>query len=494
MDKIKLHDKKQELEIPLGNSFINFTPIAMWKKGGEFKRLLITWLILSIIVVPTGMMTRVFEWTGIGIEFGSQSIYLTVYLPMLLCVPFVVWLGFWWAAIPAYLSTFLVALIGGMPLEWIFVFSLANPIGLAIYYMFYRVTPMRTDLRGVESLVGFLMISLVAALAGSIGAFIWALTNNVGLNVAHPVWLGWWLGGWLQTILIVAPVLYFLGPKVEAKLLSVKDSAIHLKNAKSAMVAMIASFLTVVVCFVGAGRYISLSQISSIDWANGELMSFAQAQNTVDSLSYPLFILLAVMVALSYLAYRAVMFWYETIRGANLKLSKSNEQLVRLVNLDPLSGLYNRRKVFEQLEYEFKRAIRENDSFSIIMVDADKFKFVNDIHGHQIGDQVIQGIANCIKNCMREYDTAGRYGGEEFIGILPGTNDEQAEVIAQRVREEVAQLTFDSSVQKANLQVTVSIGVATLNTADKNGEQVIDRADRALLKAKESGRNRVIIG
>ena len=484
------HKAREEIGLPLSNRFIRFSPIAMLNQGEKQRKVALLWLAMCLIIVPSGMLTRIFEWTGIGIDVAGMTIYLTLYVPMLLCVPLVMWLGYWWAAIPAYFSTFTVALLGGMPIGWIVIFSFANPIGLAIYAMFYRVTPLRCDLRGLESLVGFVMIALVASLAGSVGAFIWALTNDVGLSVAHPVWLGWWLGGWLQAVIVVGPILYWCTPAMERYLAPIKNSFLHLHNARGAMVAMIASFVTILVCYVAAGRVIGLKQMESVNWLGGETMGIDQAQNIVDSLSYPLFILLAVMIALAYLAYRAVEFWHQIMRGVNEKLTAQNEQLVTLVNRDPLSGLYNRRKVFEQLNHDFARAERTNTSLSVIMVDADKFKSVNDTHGHLVGDQVIQAIATRIQQTLREYDTAGRFGGEEFIGILPDSPVEDANKVAERIREQIALTPVITEVGALN--ITVSIGVASLSGHDVNGQAVVDRADKALLRAKESGRNCVV--
>lgn len=486
----KRHEAREEIGLPLSNRFIRFSPLSMFYQGDKQRKVALSWLVLCLIIVPSSTLTRIFEWTGISIDIAGMTTYLTIYVPMLLCVPLVMWFGYWWAAIPAYFSTFLVALLGGMPLGWIVIFSLANPIGLAIYAMFYRVTPLRCDLRGIESLVGFIMIALVASLAGSVGAFIWALTNNVGLNVAHPVWLGWWLGGWLQAVAIVGPVLYWCTPAAERYLAPIKNSYLHLHNARGAMLVMIASFVTILVCYVVAGRYIGLKQMESVNWLQGETMGIDQAQNIVDSLSYPLFILLAVMVALAYLAYRAVLFWHAIMRGVNEKLTVQNEQLVTLVNRDPLSGLYNRRKVFEQLSHDFARAVRTSGALSVLMVDADKFKRINDTHGHLVGDQVIQEIAARLQGGLREYDTAGRFGGEEFIAVLPDTALEEAAKIAERIREGIASTPV--TTEAGTLNITVSIGVASLSGIDKDSQSVVDRADKALLRAKEGGRNRVV--
>lgn len=492
---MKLFDSKtrgEDVGLPIGNRFVKFSPLSMFRHGNNQGQVLLIWIISCVLIIPSGMLTRIFEWTGVSLEFGTVSVYLTFYLPMLFCVLLVMWLGFWWAAIPAYLSTFCVALLGGMPMMWIAIFSLANPIGLAMYAMFYRVTPLRTDLHGLESVVGFVMIALVASLAGSIGAFIWALTNDVGLNAAHPVWLGWWLGGWLQTLFFVAPILYVFGPAADRKLAHIKNSYLHLNNARGAMLAMITSFITILVCFVLVGRVVGLQQMKAVDWGVGESLSLEQAQNIVDSLSYPLFILLAVMIALSYLAYRAVMFWHSAMRGVNEKLTLKNEQLINLVNRDPLTGLFNRRKVFEQLRHDFARATRLSEPMSIIMVDADRFKLINDTHGHQVGDQVIQSIASVMQECMRQYDTAGRYGGEEFIAILPNTTLDKSHIIAERLMAAINHT--DIQTDRGTLKVTVSVGIAALSKSDGSGESIIDRADKALLRAKHKGRNRAEIG
>lgn len=481
-----------DVTISIGNKFVSFSPFSMFTSSSKAREVIYLWLILCLVIVPSGMLTRWFELTGMEVVIGNITVNLTLYIPMIFCVLLVIWLGFWWAAIPAYLSSFFVALIGGMPIEWIFIFAFANPIGLAIFAMFYRVTPMRTDLRDVESLVGFIMISLVASLAGSIGALIWALTNDVGLNVAHPVWLGWWLGGWIQAIFLVGPLLYIFGSKAESYLSPVKDSQLDVKNSRGALLAMIIAFIIILVGFVSAGRSIAIQQVSNIDWQNGGMMNLEQAQNTVDSLSYPLFILLTVMCALGYLAYRATLFWHSTMQGVNEKLSENNKQLVDMVNRDPLSGLFNRRKVFEQLNQDFTRSQRVGDSVCVIMVDADRFKSVNDNFGHLVGDEVIKLIANCINKFKRDYDMAGRYGGEEFILVLPNTQVEQATSVAERIRAELGKLVIETD--QGPLKVTVSLGVTANMPEDEKIEQIIERADKALLVAKENGRNQVVVG
>ena len=312
-----------------GNPVVPFNPITYLLSPGRYRKLVLFWLLSVILIVPTGSFTRWFEWTGIPISAGGIEIYLTAYIPMLLCVPMVLWLGYLWGAIPAYLSTFMVALIGGMPLHWALIFSLANPLGLALYAVLYQVSPIRTDLRKIESLVSFVLIALVASLASSAGAFLWAYTNQVGLNEVLPVWQGWWLGGWLQAVFIVVPALYLIGPVVERKLETLRTFYLPADMARNRLSVAGMAFVVVLVGYVGAARYISVNQVMSSELAYGQQQSLGLIQNLIDGLSYPLFIVLVAMVAIFYLGYRIIMYSDRALLKANSELEEQNEKLLK---------------------------------------------------------------------------------------------------------------------------------------------------------------------
>lgn len=157
---------------------------------------------------------------------------------------------------------------------------------------------------------------------------------------------------------------------------------------------------------------------------------------------------------------------------------------------DGLTKLFNRRYFQDIYEREFNRAIRYRNHMSLIMIDIDYFKKLNDTHGHQLGDFVLQKISTMIKNNYRKTDCAARYGGEEFIVLLPETTLENALIPTVRLKEEVENTIFKWD-EKTSLQVTVSIGVSELTQDIKNNHELIKRADKALYTAKENGRNRV---
>jgi two-component system, cell cycle response regulator len=168
--------------------------------------------------------------------------------------------------------------------------------------------------------------------------------------------------------------------------------------------------------------------------------------------------------------------------------SRLFERVRNLSIRDGLTGLYNHRHIMELVQGEFDRAGRYQDLFSVLMIDIDHFKRVNDEHGHQAGDAVLSEIANVIQGCLRTVDFVGRYGGEEFVVLLPQTRHEEAMQTAERVRNEVAQIFHAPG---STLQVTVSIGVATAPSelAD-TATGLIREADKALYRAKSAGRDR----
>lgn len=156
---------------------------------------------------------------------------------------------------------------------------------------------------------------------------------------------------------------------------------------------------------------------------------------------------------------------------------------------DPLTGTGNRAALNNTLSREIEMAKRHNVPLSLLMLDLDKFKDVNDGYGHTMGDHVLVSAADCIMQCIRQTDVCFRYGGEEFLILLSNANHGGALRIAERIRCGIAELLFTHN--NKSLQITTSIGCATLTEKD-DMESLIQRADGALYQAKRSGRNRVI--
>ena len=169
-----------------------------------------------------------------------------------------------------------------------------------------------------------------------------------------------------------------------------------------------------------------------------------------------------------------------------------NSQLEKLVRTDSLTGVNNRREILSLGEKELQRCRRYYRYFSVLVIDIDHFKHINDTFGHLLGDKTLITVAGAIKNCLRQVDSFGRFGGEEFVAILPETNLEDAGTLAWRICQVINKLNIEIDRQK--VRVTASIGVATFSPEDNNLEAVIERADHAMFAAKNQGRNRVSLG
>ena len=173
------------------------------------------------------------------------------------------------------------------------------------------------------------------------------------------------------------------------------------------------------------------------------------------------------------------------LNEANESLRIKNEELGRLSVTDQLTGLFNRRRLMEVLEAEVNRSKRHVHPFSILIMDVDHFKKFNDAYGHLAGDRVLASLGEVLRETTREIDTPARFGGEEFMAVLPETGLEAAVEVAERIRATLASRIFEGR------RVTLSIGAAEFPTHGDDAQRLIAAADAALYRAKDAGRNRV---
>ena len=182
---------------------------------------------------------------------------------------------------------------------------------------------------------------------------------------------------------------------------------------------------------------------------------------------------------------------YLVARSFITDLRTAETKLVEMATQDFLTGLLNRRETFRRLDEELQRSRRLATPFSVLLLDLDHFKQVNDVHGHSAGDLVLQAVAAALRQGVRPYDLCCRYGGEEFLVILPETALEDAAGIAERLRRDIENLKITAAKETA-LQITASIGAAAL-LGHETIDQLIARADEAMYNAKSTGRNRVCL-
>jgi diguanylate cyclase (GGDEF)-like protein len=167
------------------------------------------------------------------------------------------------------------------------------------------------------------------------------------------------------------------------------------------------------------------------------------------------------------------------------KLAEARNRIENIAITDDLTGIFNRRHILSRFAEEFEKVKRLNTNLSCILADIDQFKSVNDTHGHLAGDEVLKEISHRIRNTIRAYDILGRYGGEEFLILMPDTGLEDAKYLAERIRAHVKDNPIISS------KITISLGVTAMQAQDQSVDDVIKRADERLYRAKKSGRDRV---
>lgn len=186
---------------------------------------------------------------------------------------------------------------------------------------------------------------------------------------------------------------------------------------------------------------------------------------------------------------------YRELHESRQQLMAANIELQRLTNMDGLTGLNNRRRFDEYAAVEWRRALREQSPFGLLLADVDHFKRYNDTYGHLAGDEVLKRVGETMRRCCgRPADLPARYGGEEFVVVLPATRANGVQHLGERLRQAVEDLKIEHSASTAGRHVTLSIGgFASIPTREDGLLELIEAADKTLYEAKHGGRNRVVV-
>lgn len=393
-------------------SYRELSPLHVWRHGSPAEKRAIFggWLLLLLLCVGLGLATVKWSWSGMPVNMGGVTAYVTFYPPLPVCLLLTLTLGWWWGAIPAYCSTLVLALYAGMPLQWAMLFAFANPLGFSILAIGYRA-----------------------------------------MAVLWPRVARW---------------------QLERQQL--------MRRRRSGSRRSVLRMLATVAAGVLLYGFVTI-QLAEAD-AAGALEVFRQ---TVWIFYW---VFAAIIIFIAFFGYQLFSHWQDSTDGLLHELQRMNTDLERLATTDALTGLLNRRAADRQLEAEWQRARRSGHASALVLLDLDHFKQVNDSYGHPGGDEALRMLASCIRSVMREVDIGARYGGEEFLIVLPETSREGAFVFAERLRERVAgcDVRHDESTFRCN----VSLGIAVSDPHEPSYEHWVRRADQALYRAKQGGRNR----
>jgi diguanylate cyclase (GGDEF)-like protein len=169
---------------------------------------------------------------------------------------------------------------------------------------------------------------------------------------------------------------------------------------------------------------------------------------------------------------------------------RARDAAITLSTIDPLTGLFNRTFFFAAVDREIARSARSNRGFCLLMMDLDELKTINDKYGHYFGDRVLRGVGEVIGSRVRRIDTAARYGGDEFVVLLPETDPTGAYVLAEKIRIGVNEL--DVSAPGSDLQPSISVGVVSYPDDGRTADELMISADQAMYASKRGGKNRVM--
>jgi diguanylate cyclase len=463
-------------------SYRELSPVQVWRDGSPAEKCAIFggWLLLLLLCVGLGLATVQWSWSGLPLHVGGVTAYVTLYPPLPICLLLTLTLGWWWGAIPAYCSTLVLALYAGMPLHWALLFACANPLGFTMMAVGYRAIAMRRDLRDLTSILFYVQLSFIASIFGSAGALIWSYTNHLAPGAQLPIWQGWWLGSFLQSVFIGGPAMALLWPRVSRwqferqKLMRRRRG-----GSRRSVLRMLAT--------VAAG--VLVYGFATIRLAEADANGTAEVFRQTVWIFYWVFA--AIIVVIAFFGYQLFSHWQDSTDNLLGAMQRMNADLERLATTDALTGLLNRRAADLQLDLEWHRARRSGHASSLVLLDIDHFKHVNDQYGHPGGDAALRSLAAAIRSVMREVDVAARYGGEEFLIVLPETGREGAFVFAERLRERIAaaDICHDGRVFRCQ----VSLGIAVSDRHEPSYEHWVRRADQALYRAKQGGRNQAIM-
>jgi|GEM_PF-6675701 signal transduction histidine kinase len=267
--------------------------------NSETLRVLALWAVVCVISVVAGLLTT--TWNGMAINLGPLTMDVTFYPPLTLCLLLTLWLGPFWGVVPAYVTSFFLAIHNGMPLTTTAIFSLSTPITLTVFWSSAAMLELSPALRRWRELLRLLFLSLIATGASSVGAMVWSYNHNVPFLKAQAVWQGWVIGDSLQIVLIVAPLLYFFHSPVQKWLTTQVATA---PRSSLNVRFYLAIFILVFVAMIASGAVAGHILLSSLNARGGEVIDLSTLRKTLSQATFFLgayvIVFLAAVIAFSF--------------------------------------------------------------------------------------------------------------------------------------------------------------------------------------------------
>ncbi len=287
--------------------------------------LLLAWVMSTLACVALGLGAVIFQWSGMPMNFGGVSFFVSAYPPLTICLLWTLLFGLAWGVIPAFLSTFILSVYAGMAPGWAALFALANPLGLTVFTIAYRAMAIPLNLRSMDSLLFYGLLAFFSSVFSASGAFIWIHTNQMASGEAFGLWQGWWLGNLLQMLFITAPILAIVADPV----CNWRNRALF-QLANSSRTSLRWMLLAASMVVIGVYMYIALSFWLSHEaiTASTNLNTVAgwqQATELITASSSSVYMVLSIMfLAMASLGYRFVRSWISELQQAVRHAEEAN--------------------------------------------------------------------------------------------------------------------------------------------------------------------------
>ncbi len=458
-----------------GPSWWHLSRLADVPRSRGMRRIALLGLLALAVATVTGILNVTRDWNGLPLRIGPFELPVTIYPPFVVSLLAAIWFGPTWGLVPAYTANLAGALVSGLPPWTALLFALAGALEVLIFWGSMVTLNINPDLRRFRDFGRFFLVCLIAPITASLAILLWNTARGLDTTDGLRVWRGWVIGDFLQALLVVAPLLYLVGPRARNWIDRQFAAPPHYEvtYTRAAMLAAITFGLIAVLVFIGiAMLHESLELDHAARTRGGQLL--------VERLR-EMQLYLGVLVASLTIA--AGVF-------SNV-LARMGERQRSLSRRESLTGCFNRRAFYELVPREVERARRLGQGVAIVFVDIDHFKAINDRYGHETGDRVLQQLSARLLGIIRETDLLFRWGGEEFVVLLPHSEPGEAPVLGERIRAAVAERPFAASETHPEVAVTVSIGVAGSSSWPVDPDALLASADAACYQAKARGRNQV---
>jgi diguanylate cyclase len=459
-----------------GPSWWHLSRLADVPRSPGMRRIALVGIVVLAIATVTGILNVTWDWNGLPLRIGPLEVPVTIYPPFVLSLLAAIWLGPTWGLVPAYTANLAGAVVSGLQPWAALLFALAGALEVLIFWGSMVTLNINPELRRRRDLGRYFLVCLIAPITASLAILIWSTAKGLDTTGGMRVWRGWVIGDFLQALLVVAPVLHFAGPRARNWIDRQFASPPHYEvtYTRAALLAAVTFGMIAVLVFVGiAMLQESLELDPQARTRSGQLL----AERLREMQLY-----LGVLVG----ALSVAAGVFSTV------LARMGERQRSLSRRESLTGCFNRRAFYELFPREVERARRLGQGVAIVFLDIDLFKSVNDRYGHETGDRVLQQLSARLRGIIRETDLLFRWGGEEFVVLLPHTAPGEAPALAERIRVAVAERPFTASeAHPPDVALTVSVGVAGDSGWPLDPDALLARADAACYRAKEAGRNQV---